>query len=106
MAQWGSNDNTSNSVIWAPTSVKLAPNSANRDALFNNANSALFTEGATVGTYGVDGNEVGVNPAIPHTGHILRIEGSGGRAGRVHHEVLVAGGITGDANDDVILPDS
>lgn len=31
---------------------------------------------------------------ISHTGWVLRREGTGGRAGRVHNEVLVAGGIT------------
>ena len=43
---------------------------------------------------------------IAHTGWQLRTEGTGGRAGRVHYETLVAGGITTDASDDTILKDA
>lgn len=44
---------------------------------------------------------------IAHTGWVVRTEGSGGRAGRVQTEVLVAGGILTDENgDDAIFPDS
>lgn len=45
------------------------------------------------------------NGTIAHTGWVRRVEGSGNRAGRVAYEVLVAGGITGDAADDAILPE-
>lgn len=48
----------------------------------------------------------GEGPKIPHTGWVLRKEGTGGRAGRVSYEVLVAGGISSDGSDDTILPDS
>ncbi len=43
---------------------------------------------------------------VTHTGWNLRIEGSGGRAGRVFYETLVAGGIEGgdDSDDTVIAP--
>ena len=40
-----------------------------------------------------------------HTGWVLRTVGSGGRAGRVQTEVLVAGGIVGDASDDTEYPE-
>jgi len=45
--------------------------------------------------------------AVPHAGWVLRTEGTGGRAGRVHYEVLVAGSsISGDnVADDSILPE-
>ena len=44
--------------------------------------------------------------AVPHAGWVKRTAGSGGRAGRFHYEVLVAGSsITGDAADDTVLPD-
>ena len=46
------------------------------------------------------------NRGIPHTGWVLRTEGSGGRAGRVQYEVLVAGGITTDGSDDQFIPDA
>lgn len=43
--------------------------------------------------------------AVAHTGWQLRTVGSGGRAGRVHYETLVAGGISTDASDDATLPE-
>lgn len=57
--------------------------------------------------FGVDTDEAGVNGDIPHAGWVRRTTGSGGRTGRVFHEVLVAGSsITGDAADDTEFPDS
>lgn len=43
--------------------------------------------------------------AVGHTGWVIRKEGTGGRAGRVSYEVLVAGGITSDGSDDSVLPE-
>jgi len=60
--------------------------------------------------YGVDTTEMqaaraGANPRPAHAGWVRRVVGTGGRAGRVMHEVLVAGGvITGDA-EDVVFKD-
>jgi len=43
---------------------------------------------------------------IAHAGWVQRTVGSGGRAGRVFYETLVAGSsITGDAGDDSTLPE-
>ena len=49
-----------------------------------------------------------INRGVSHAGWVLRTEGTGGRAGRVQYETLVAmgGDISGDASDDEILPDS
>ena len=64
--------------------------------------------------YGVDTTEIAFANtgageeahAVPHAGWVLRTQGSGGRAGRFHYEVLVAGSsITGDAADDTKLPE-
>jgi hypothetical protein len=42
-----------------------------------------------------------------HAGWVRRIVGTGGRAGRVTHETLVAmGTIAGDASDDTVMPDA
>lgn len=42
-----------------------------------------------------------------HAGWNLRTVGTGGRAGRVHYETLVAmGSMSGDASDDTVLPDA
>lgn len=100
MAQWGTNDVTSNSVIWAPAYVKVAPTATDRDILYNQANADFYFTGTTIGMYGVDANEISVDPGVAHTGWVLRTAGTGGRAGRVQTEVLVAGGMTPDANTD------
>lgn len=42
-----------------------------------------------------------------HAGWVIRTEGTGGRAGRVQYETLVAmGSITGDGADDAVIKDS
>jgi hypothetical protein len=43
---------------------------------------------------------------VAHTGWVLRTVGSGGRAGRVQYETLVAGGIISDGDDDTIFKDA
>jgi hypothetical protein len=60
MAQWGSSDATSNAVLWAPAKYNLAPNSANRDALYTNSTADAFVTGQTIGMYGVDQTEIGI----------------------------------------------
>lgn len=107
MAQWGNTDDAANSVLWATTAVKLTPNTTNQTALFGNTTADAFVTGVTVGQFGAGVQEVQANGDLTHSGWILRTEGSGGRAGRVTHEVLVAGGytFTSDASDDAVLPD-
>ena len=56
-------------------------------------------------TVGIDAVEAAANGLT--AGWNLKTTGSGGRSGRVFHEVLVAmGSMTGDASDDAIAPDS
>lgn len=105
MAQWGKNDNASNSVLWGVTAFKKAPTSTNQTNLFGNTTSDAFVTGMKIGQFGADAAEVAANPSVPHQGWQIRREGSGGRAGRVHYETLVAGGIPNDASDDTVLPD-
>jgi hypothetical protein len=52
--------------------------------------------------------EVGYTKGAAHTGWVLRTVGTGGRAGRVQYETLVAmgGTFSTDASDDAILPDA
>lgn len=105
MPLWGSNDAASNSTIFAAAQVNKTPNTANRTALFGNTTANAYIAGATVGQFGVDSNEIAADGGrAAHTGWILRTTGQGGRAGRVMQEVLVAGGITSDA-EDTVYPD-
>lgn len=49
----------------------------------------------------------GKNKGIAHAGWVVRKVGTGGRAGRVQYETLVAmGTMTGDGSDDSVLPDA
>lgn len=52
--------------------------------------------------------EVGYTKGAAHTGWVMRTVGTGGRAGRVQYETLVAfgGNFSTDASDDAILPDA
>lgn len=105
MSQWEMDDSAANSVIWAPQQLKVTPNSANRDALFGNTTADAFITGVTTGVFGVDDNEIAADGGkIAHSGWVLRTVGSGGRAGRIQTEVLVAGGITTDV-EDTVFPD-
>lgn len=69
-------------------------------AMFGNTTADAFIVGKAVGVFGVDANEQqairasGVNRPS-HAGWVLRTEGSGGRAGRVQYETLVAMGSLG-----------
>lgn len=106
MPLWKNTDDAANSTIYAAAQVKLAPNTTNQTNLFGNTTADAFITGSTVGQFGVTNDEVAANPGIAHSGWVLRTEGSGGRAGRVFHEVLVAmSSITGDASDDTQIPD-
>lgn len=49
----------------------------------------------------------GKNRGIAHSGWVIRTEGTGGRAGRVQYETLVAmSSIATDGSDDTVLPDA
>jgi len=106
MAQWGNSDDAANSVLWAVGQLKKDVTAANRNDLFGNTTADSYFSGATHGTFGVSESEVraaraGGGVKAAHNGLVLRTTGSGGRAGRVTNEVLVAfgGDITGDAED-------
>ena len=91
--------------------------------MFGNTTSNSFLYNVAVGVFGYDAAEVqaeradgGERPA--HAGWVLRTEGTGGRAGRVQMETLVAMGSLGaqtaaygtaasvaDASDDTIAAD-
>jgi len=127
MSQWGKSDAASNSVLWAPTSVKLAPNSTNRDALYGNTTADAFVTGATVGMFAIDsteslgesnvvsvsvtaaGNGFTVRPTVVFSGGggsgaagnttakvvAVALGGSGGGTGYVNAEVVTVNGGTG-----------
>ena len=66
--------------------AKLAPTSANRTNLFEDAVADNFISGVTMGLFNYADGEVADGAA--HAGWNLKITGSGGRAGRVQHETI------------------
>lgn len=105
MAQWNNSDAASNSVLWAVDQYKVKANTANRTAFYGNTTADAIVTGVTLGQFAVDAVEATASRGvITHTGWVVKTTGSGGRAGRVQYETLVAGGIGTDA-EDVVFPD-
>jgi len=110
MSSWGNNDNAANAPYWAvnstivnATNVKAnysAPTADNVARLYANTTADVYTVGETIGLFAVDANEASVDSNVGHSGWVLRTTGSGGRAGRVQEEVLVAiSNFNGDGED-------
>lgn len=105
--------NTDIQVVPGTATDAIATATANTFNLSEKPKSVTTSEtpNATHGqpelVYGVDEAEIAAGGgAVAHTGWVRRVAGSGGRSGRVQTEVLVAGGITGDAADDSEFPDA
>ncbi len=94
MTLWGNTDANTSAPKYAPNYVRISPNANNVNALYGNTTSDVFVTGQTIGLFGVDVNEEqAANTGAPqHAGWVLRKVGSGGRAGRVTYETLVAMG--------------
>ena len=117
MALWSNTDANTSAPKYVTSYLKVSQSSANVNLAYGNTTTSAFITNANVGIFAVDTNEMANTSASnkashpAHAGWILRTAGTGGRAGRVQTEVLVAmGSITGDgsasANDDVIFQDT
>jgi len=105
MSLWGNLDAANNAPIFGPTGgIGMT---ANTQQLYGNTtiattDSELGRSGQAIGVFGVDATEAAntvstANTAGAHAGWILRKEGTGGRAGRIQTETLVAmGSMYGD----------
>lgn len=107
-------DNTKYFVSFANSTVlalAATPGGANI-ALTPAAGDGTTAGGATLrgetATAVAELTEVGYTKGAAHTGWVMRTVGTGGRAGRVQYETLVAfgGNFSTDASDDAILPDA
>lgn len=115
MAQWGNTDDAANSVLWATAQVNLPANTDNQSTLFDNTTVNVFKNNdvampIAVGQFGVDANEVqaaraGEGTKAAHAGWVLRTAGTGGRAGRVTNEVLVAMSTLSTDSEDTVFKD-
>lgn len=98
MSSWGNNDNAANAPYWAVNSAiapdnpnRAAPTAANVALLYANTTPNVYIQDTTIGLFGVDAQEDGViGNKGAHTGWTVKTQGSGGRAGRVTYETLVA----------------
>jgi hypothetical protein len=114
MSSWGNHDNAANAPFWAVNSTiapnypdAAAPDSANVALLYGNTTPDVYTTDKTIGLFMADANEANVANKGVQSGWNIKTEGSGGRAGRVQWETLVAlSSVAGDNNsDDAVLPD-
>lgn len=109
MTLWANTDDAANSTIFAAAQVHKTPNTANQTALFGNTTADAFISGVTVGQFGVSQDEAIAARAegkkVTHSGWVLETVGSGGRAGRVQREVLVAMNTIGGDAEDASFPD-
>lgn len=106
MPLWGNKDNAANSDIAGVSYINRTWTAANQTALYGNTRIGQFVTNTSIGQFAVDTNEVRANGRIPHSGWVVRREGTGLRAGRVTYEVLVAtGSIATDGSDDTNFPD-
>jgi hypothetical protein len=93
----------SNSTVVALSTTKGGSNVDITGAGSSDTGHSLTGETAT-GFITVGGAK---NKGVEHAGWVLRTVGTGGRAGRVQYETLVAmGSISTDASDDFPLPDA
>tara|TARA_X000001036_G_scaffold161237_1_gene152894 strand:- start:60 stop:350 length:291 start_codon:yes stop_codon:yes gene_type:complete len=89
MSSHTNKDEAAGAPLWATAAIRKETSSANRTDLFNDANANGFITGITMGLFNYKDSEVAANK-VAHAGWNLKTTGSGGRAGRVSHECLVA----------------
>ena len=81
-------DEAAGAPLWAVEAIRKAKTNANRTDLFNDATANNFISGVTIGLFNYKDSET--TSAMAHAGWNLKTTGSGGRAGRVSHECLIA----------------
>ena len=106
MALWSNTDANTSAPKFAPAGGLGV--SANGFTMFSNTTADAFVTGATLGVFGVDTSEQQATTTSQggHAGWVLRKTGSGGRAGRVSVETIVAMGSMSSDAEDVVYPDA
>jgi len=95
---------TPTGLTYTPFTIVLLSGTGNNSQYFElQATADQATAVASLGA-GVDGS---TGTSLTHAGWVRRVVGTGGRAGRVQQEVLVAmGSMSGDQADDIQYPDA
>ena len=89
MSGWGNIDSVEDMPIWSCSTVNMENSTENAEKLYKNATLSDIVTDVTVGVSGITPEEVSTDN-VCHTGWVKKTEGSGGRAGRIINEVLVA----------------
>ena len=95
MSSHTNKDEAAGAPLWSVAAIRKEWSSANRTDLFNDTTADNFITGVTMGLFNYKDSETTV--AMAHAGWNLKTTGSGGRAGRVVHETLVALSNSADA---------
>lgn len=101
----GATTTTTGSGSGLKVNLAFGANAVTVTASGNNYATPAYTIGgntAATGTTLSVTKETSGSGYVTHTGWVRKTVGTGGRAGRVFYETLVAGGISGDAEDDTV----
>ena len=96
MSSHTNKDEAAGAPLWAVAAIRLPFTSVHRTNLFNDATADNFITGVTIGLFNYKDSEVS-DGKVAHAGWNLKTTGSGGRAGRVSQETLVALANSADA---------
>ena len=89
MSSWTNVDEAAGAPLWAVEAIRKEKSNANRTDLFNDSTADNFISGVTIGLFNFKDTET-QSGKIAHAGWNLKTTGSGGRAGRIQFETLVA----------------
>lgn len=91
----------------AANNVQVDITGAGNDGQYLVINAGVRATAVAEKGLGADGDGNGSSERVVHTGWNMKKTGSGGRAGRVQWETLVATStVIGDGSDDITLPDA
>ena len=93
MGSWGSQNVSSNSVMWSPDLVNKTSNSVNMAALFGNTTSSAFITNANTGVFyaAVNSSVTALKAGVTSQGWVLRKQTNTSSGGvRKRYETLVA----------------
>ncbi len=92
-------------ALWSNTDANTSAPKFTVDTTNGRTGVEAF-EQTPIGTWGVDDKEAQASNVNGHAGWVLRTVGSGGRAGRVTEETLVAMGSMTLDSEDTVYPDA
>jgi len=116
MSLWGNLDAANNAPkqsAMAGYSAQTPQVTSNSQVYYANTQLGAFSDNQAIGIFGVSAAEQANSSTVEstgvptHAGWVIRKAGTGGRAGRIQVETIVAmGSMIGDAADDVTLGDT